>query len=180
MNHTTPRTLPHLSLWLLPVLGLTFSSCVVTPPVPAGPPGPKHVVVDKTQQELVAYEGERVALRTHVSTGREGHRTPSGSFAASDKQVMHLSSLYEDAPMPFSVQVHGNYFIHGFSEVPAYPASHGCIRMPMDGENPAKKFFEWVEIGTPIKVTGDWNGPPAKPAAGPVATNVPAQGREKR
>ena len=162
LNHTPPRTLPQLSLWLLPVLSLPLSSCVVTPPVPAGPPGPKHVVVDKTQQELVAYEGERVALRTHVSTGREGHRTPSGSFAASDKEVMHYSRLYDDAPMPFSVQVHGNYFIHGFGSVPNHPASHGCIRMPMGGDNPAKRFFEWVEAGTPVEITGDWTGNPRR------------------
>ena len=69
---------------------------------------------------------------------------------------MHYSRLYDNAPMPFSVQFHGNYFIHGFSEVPAWPASHGCIRVPMDGENPAQKFYDWVEVGTPIKVTGDW------------------------
>jgi lipoprotein-anchoring transpeptidase ErfK/SrfK len=55
--------------------------------------------------------------------------------------------------MPWSVQVRGNIFIHGFTVVPDYPASHGCIRMPLTGSNPAKKFFHWVEPGTPIKIS---------------------------
>ena len=60
--------------------------------------------------------------------------------------------------MPYSVQVNGNVFVHGFSSVPRFPASHGCIRVPLDNGNPAKQFFEWVEPGTPIEITGHWEG----------------------
>jgi lipoprotein-anchoring transpeptidase ErfK/SrfK len=62
--------------------------------------------------------------------------------------------------MPWSVQVNGNYFIHGFTSVPDRPASHGCIRLPLTGDNPAKRFFDWVAPGTPIEITGDWAGKP--------------------
>jgi lipoprotein-anchoring transpeptidase ErfK/SrfK len=37
--------------------------------------------------------------------------------------------------------------------VPDYPASHGCIRLPLDGGNPARFFYEWIDRGTPVKVT---------------------------
>lgn len=122
----------------------------------------KRVVVDKTTQTLTAYEGEKVVLQSRVSTGKPGKRTPSGNFTAGVKQRIHLSRLYHNAPMPWSVQVNGNYFIHGFGSVPNHPASHGCIRMPMGGDNPAKRFFEWVEAGTPVEITGDWTGNPRR------------------
>ena len=54
--------------------------------------------------------------------------------------------------MPWSVQVSGNVFVHGFTSVPDYPASHGCIRVPLTGRNPAKFFYEWINVGTPIAI----------------------------
>lgn len=114
--------------------------------------GPKRVEVDLTSQTLRAYEGNRVVIKTNISSGRNG-ATPTGSFKAGWKDADHYSSLYHNAPMPWSVQVRGNIFIHGFSVVPDYPASHGCIRMPLTGNNPAKRFFHWVEPGTPIRIS---------------------------
>ncbi len=137
---------------------------VPAPPLPTVPPEPpvieKRVVVDKTEQMLFAYEGERLVMQSRVSTGRMGWRTPSGEFTAGDKERMHYSRLFHNAPMPWSVQVHGHFFIHGFSYVPDYPASHGCIRLPASGDNPAKRFYEWVERDTPVTITGDWAGKP--------------------
>jgi len=126
----------------------------------ASPPATKRVVIDKTQQMLSAYEGDRLVFQSRVSTGRWSRSTPNGRFRVGVKFRMHYSSLYDNAPMPYSVQVAGNIFIHGFGVVPAWPASHGCIRLPLDGGNPAKWFFEWVEPGTPITIVGHWQGPP--------------------
>ncbi|RYZ91721.1 MAG: hypothetical protein EOP06_06305 [Proteobacteria bacterium] len=118
-------------------------------------PGEKRVVIDKSCQELRAVQGSRVVLKTPVSTGRLGHRTPNGTFAAGPyKARMHYSSLYDDAPMPYSVQIDGDIFVHGYSSVPNVPASHGCIRMPLDGA--ARFFYEWVEVGTPVEIVGTW------------------------
>lgn len=116
--------------------------------------GPKSVVIDKGRQELLAYEGNRLVLSTRISTGRRGRETPSGRFRAQGKSLMHYSRLYDNAPMPYSVQIAGNYFIHGFSSVPNYPASHGCIRVPVSGGNPARQFYEWVDVGTPVRIVG--------------------------
>ena len=122
----------------------------------------KRVVIDKTKQTLFAYEGERLVLQSRVSTGRAGRRTPSGNFTAGIKLRMHYSRLYNNAPMPWSVQVNGNFFIHGFTSVPDHPASHGCIRLPLDADNPAKRFFDWVEPGIPIVIEGEWEGKPRR------------------
>lgn len=158
--------------WLALSFGLTLSAGAQPPAVDGAVPPPatdaaalvaKRVVVDKTLQELVAYEGERVILRTHVSTGRMGRRTPSGNFTAESKERMHHSRLYHNAPMPYSVEFNGNFFIHGFTSVPDHPASHGCVRLPLDDGNPAKQFYDWVELGTPIEVTGEWVPPAPAP-----------------
>jgi lipoprotein-anchoring transpeptidase ErfK/SrfK len=116
------------------------------------------VEIDKTTQTLRAYDGDKLYLETRVSTGKWDRSTPNGQFQAGDKFRMHRSRLFNDAPMPFSVEVTGNVFIHGFSSVPRWPASHGCIRVPLGDGNPAKQFYDWVETGTPIEITGHWQG----------------------
>lgn len=117
-------------------------------PVPKG----KRVEVNLTKQELRAYEGNRLVLKTNISSGRT-HNTPTGNFRAGPyKAESHFSSLYHNAPMPWSVQVTGNIFIHGYTEVPRYPASKGCIRMPLTGRNAAKRFYQWCDVGTPIRI----------------------------
>lgn len=117
----------------------------------------KRVEIDQTQQMLRAYEGDGLVLESPVSTGR-GNSTPNGTYRVLDKQRMHYSRRYDNAAMPYSVQIRGHYFIHGFKHVPKRPASHGCIRLPLSGENAAKTFYDWVELGTPVVITGCWRG----------------------
>ena len=117
----------------------------------------KHVEVDLANQRLRAYQGARLVLDSHISSGREGRKTPPGDFRAGPlKSPMHRSRLYHNAPMPWSVQVHENIFIHGFQKVPRHPASHGCIRLPLAGANPAKWFYNWIDLGAPISIKGHW------------------------
>ena len=117
----------------------------------------KHVEVDLANQRLRAYQGGRLVLDSRISSGREGRKTPPGDFRARPlKSPMHRSRLYHNAPMPWSVQVHENIFIHGFQKVPRHPASHGCIRLPLAGANPAKWFYNWIDLGTPISIKGHW------------------------
>jgi lipoprotein-anchoring transpeptidase ErfK/SrfK len=113
---------------------------------------PKRIEVDLTRQRLNAWQGSILVLDTNISSGRYGN-TPAGNFTAGPyKSRMHYSSKYHNAPMPWSVQITGHIFFHGFSSVPAYPASHGCIRVPLTGANPARFLYEWVDIGTPIRI----------------------------
>lgn len=112
----------------------------------------KRVEIDLTDQMLRAYEGNRLVMKTRISSGRTGN-TPTGRFRAGPyKREEHYSSLYHNAPMPWSVQVTGNFFIHGYTDVPRHPASKGCIRVPLTGRNPAKRFYKWCDVGTPIRI----------------------------
>ena len=115
----------------------------------------KRAEVSLARQQLRGWQGGRLVLQTHISSGRNG-RTPIGNFIAGPfRQRMHYSKLYHNAPMPWSVQIYGHVFIHGFTSVPNYPASHGCIRVPLDGGNPAKFFYEWIDNGSPVQVLRD-------------------------
>ena len=127
-----------------------------------GPPFQKRVEVDQSTQCLRAFEGKQLVLESRVSTGKH-NSTPNGRYRVLEKQRMHYSKRYKSAPMPYSVQYSGHYFIHGFNHVPNHPASHGCIRVPMTNENAAKQFFEWVELGTLIEVSGHWIPPKKRP-----------------
>jgi|GEM_PF-837720 len=127
------------------------------PPGVVKPVGPtKRIEVNKTTQTLSAYEGDTLFLQTRVSTGKWDKATPNGSFKAQEKDRMHRSRKYNNAAMPFSIWITGNCFIHGFASVPHYPASHGCVRVPLSQDNPAKKLFEWTDIGTTIDIVGQW------------------------
>jgi hypothetical protein len=121
--------------------------------------GQKRVEVDCTTQQLRAWQGDSLILETPVSTGGAGHRTPTGDFTAGPIKVrIHYSSLYNNAPMPYSVQVIGNIFLHGHTSVPRFPASHGCVRIPLNRGNPAQWLYEWIDRGTTIRIQGRWQG----------------------
>jgi hypothetical protein len=114
---------------------------------------PKRVEISLAAQRLRAWQGDRLVLESRISSGRRGS-TPAGDFTAGPyKARMHYSKRYHNAPMPWSVQIRGHVFIHGFTSVPDYPASHGCIRLPLNEGNPARFFYEWIDPGTPVKVT---------------------------
>lgn len=146
-------TLRIVILFFLMMLGIQAQHPAATRPLP------RLVEIDKTEQRLRAYEEGRLVFQSPISTGKWDSSTPNGHFYCGQKFLMHYSRLYDNAPMPYSVHVTRNVFIHGFSRVPAWPASHGCIRLPLSGENPARKFYHWVEPGTPVNIIGRWKGP---------------------
>lgn len=115
--------------------------------------GSKRAEINLKDQKLRAWQGTRQVLESRISSGKGG-RTPSGKYTAGPyKARKHYSSRYNRAYMPYSVQVTGHIFIHGYKSVPTYPASHGCIRLPyLSDGNPARFFYEWVNKGTPIEI----------------------------
>ncbi len=144
---------------LLATLALLFRASSAEP---ASAASNKRVEIDKTSQLLTAFEGDRIVLQSRISTGKWDRSTPIGDFAVLGKERMHYSTRYNNAPMPYSLRINGHIFIHGYKDVPAYPASHGCIRVPLGKENPASQLFEWAEVGTPVRVFGKWEKPDKK------------------
>jgi lipoprotein-anchoring transpeptidase ErfK/SrfK len=118
--------------------------------------GDQRVVVNKSHLMLVGWQGQSVVFRSKVGIGRAGYDTPNGTFKVQPYRTeMHRSSLYNNTPMPWAVQIVGNIFVHG-SPVAHGRSSHGCIRLPTSGKNPAKSFYDWVERGTAVSIQGHW------------------------
>lgn len=119
--------------------------------------GLKRVVVNKSHMEIRAWQGQRVVLSAPVTLGLEGHDTPTGIFKAQGYRAkVHKSKLYHNAPMPWAVHIVGNVFIHGWPKIGGGRGSHGCIRLPLSGGNPARFFYMWVDRGTPVSILGKW------------------------
>lgn len=106
-----------------------------------------RVVIDLGDQQMsVRRDGAEVQLWP-VSTARAGKCTPTGEFTPYLLKRMHYSSLYDNAPMPFSIFFYGNYAIHGTTAVDKLgtPASAGCVRLHPDN---AEWLYEAVrEVG---------------------------------
>ena len=92
--------------------------------IPRAAQGGDYLEVDKTRQVLLDVRGGQVAQVVHVSTGATGN-TPLGSWSVYRKVGGWDWVLWY--PMYFK----GGFAIHGYPSVPAYPASHGCVRIPM-------------------------------------------------
>jgi hypothetical protein len=92
--------------------------------VPRALRGGDYIEIDKTRQVLFVVEDGRVAKVVHVSTGATGN-TPLGSW-----QVYRTVPGW-DWVLWYPLYFKGGFAIHGYPSVPAYPASHGCVRIPM-------------------------------------------------
>ena len=87
------------------------------------------VKVDKSTQRMsVIVDGEH-RYSWAVSTGVYG--TPSGTFRPQSLSRFHRSTIYNNAPMPYSIFYDGNFAIHGTTHIAQLGgrASKGCIRL---------------------------------------------------
>ena len=106
------------------------------------PEAGKHVEFDWSRQVLVLARGGRPYRTYHTSSGAPSTPTVFGSYR-----------FYLQTPGTNSKgMVHSSYFIrgyaiHGYPSVPNYPASHGCLRVPIPN---ALSIFNWIDIGDPI------------------------------
>jgi len=115
--------------------------------VPAA--GPERVVISLSDQVAYFYRGDTLVAAAAISTGIEGRDTPTGIFSVLDKRPFYRSKKYDNAPMPwmqridqYGIALHGGYN-------PGYPASHGCIRLPVAF---AKKLYSVTDLGTPVYI----------------------------
>jgi hypothetical protein len=106
-----------------------------------------HIEIDKARQILQLVRDGTVTGTLHVSTGATGN-TPVGRWdvlwkAPSTHTWLGPAILYR------TMTFHGGFAIHGFSPVPAYPASHGCVREPIWAAN---WTYEQTPVGTAVDV----------------------------
>jgi hypothetical protein len=88
------------------------------------------IIVNLAAQRAVVFRNGVPFAATTVSTGRPGRETPTGIFTVLQKEVVHHSKTYDNAPMPFMQRLTWKGIALHAGNLPGYPASHGCVRLP--------------------------------------------------
>ena len=113
--------------------------------------GDTRIVADLLTQMVYVYRGDTLLGASSMSSAKTGHITPFGYWTVLEKRPFYRSKKYDNAPMPFMQRIddYGIAFHGGVN--PGYPASHGCMRLPM-------KFAETLsgvtKIGTKVVIEG--------------------------
>jgi hypothetical protein len=120
------------------------------------PEGPVAILVSLPEQMAHVYrDGIEIGVTT-VSTGRPGHRTPTGVFVILQKDKHHHSSIYHHASMPNTQRLTwGGVCLHA-GGLPGYPSSHGCVHLPLEF---SAKLFDITHLSTPVIIADDTSAP---------------------
>jgi lipoprotein-anchoring transpeptidase ErfK/SrfK len=130
-------------------LGLKPGEYVWAATAPA--PGDTRIVVDLLTQMAYVYRGDKLLGASSMSSAKTGHITPFGYWTILEKRPFYRSKKYDNAPMPFMQRIdeYGIAFHGGVN--PGYPASHGCMRLPMKF---AEKLYAVTKLGTKVVIEG--------------------------
>lgn len=133
------------------------------------PSGPVLVYVDLGRQLATVYRnGVRIGVST-ISSGKDGYSTPTGVFTILEKDKDHRSRTYDNAPMPFQQRLTWKGVALHAGNLPGYPASHGCVRLPMEF---AKRLFQVTPMGGTVVIAGGHEDPVKRPVAGVLAPSL--------
>ncbi len=89
-------------------------------------------------------------------TGKLGHRTPTGVFKILQKDKNHRSSTYNNAPMPNMNRLTSSGIALHAGQLPGYPASHGCVRLPKQF---SELLFGVTKLGMTVVIADDVSQP---------------------
>jgi hypothetical protein len=122
----------------------------------AAPAGPIVVLVSLDEQRAYVYRnGVEIGVTT-ISSGKPGHRTPTGVFVILQKDKDHHSSKYNNAAMPYTQRLTwGGVALHA-GGLPGYPSSHGCVHLPSKF---AEELFAVSPMGMTVVVVDDKTAP---------------------
>ncbi|MEN8212801.1 MAG: L,D-transpeptidase [Pseudomonadota bacterium] len=122
----------------------------------AAPSGPVAIIVSLPEQRTYVYRnGVRIGVSTS-STGKKGHRTPTGVFTILQKDKHHRSSTYNNAPMPFTERLTWDGIALHAGGLPGYPSSHGCIHLPTVF---AEELFKITNNGMTVVIADEASAP---------------------
>jgi hypothetical protein len=104
----------------------------------------KHAEGDLSRQVLALIDKGKVVALYPISSGKPSTPTVLGSFHVYQKTPGYLPD-----GMYYSSFFTGGYAIHGFNPAPDYPASHGCMRVPIVD---AISIYRWLNVGDGVDV----------------------------
>lgn len=118
--------------------------------------GPILIIVSLPDQKVHVYRnGIRIAASS-CSTGKPGHNTPTGVFKILQKDKFHRSSTYNNAPMPNMNRLTWSGIALHAGNLPGYPASHGCVRMPLAF---SERLFQVTRLGMTVVIADENSSP---------------------
>ena len=127
-----------------------------------------------TQRAILFRNGLPIGAST-VSSGKAGYETPTGVFTVLEKKKEHYSKTYNNAPMPNMQRLTWKGIALHAGNLPGFPASHGCIRLPMKFSS---LLFGATKLGMTVIITsfpvqpGQSATPDLAAAIGPNATTL--------
>ena len=114
----------------------------------------KKVVVDIDRQRAFLIIDDMVAIDTAVSTGRGSRYTPRGSFTITERiRSGKVSTIYH-VYMPYWMRLGSSKVGMHVGDLPGYPASAGCIRLP---QTVAPILFENTARGVKVEIMDSWD-----------------------
>lgn len=138
----------------------------------AGQPtdAPRKVVVDIKAQRAYLFVGGKLAFETPVSSGAKGRSTPRGTYTITEKiRTGKRSTLYKSL-MPYWNRLDETAIGLHTGQLPGYPASHGCVRLP---DESARFLFENATRGTTVQIVDALAAAPAPTPATPTPAPTP-------
>lgn len=115
-------------------------------PVARRPEAGRHIEVDLTRQILLLVNGDgSVARVVHISSGATGN-TPAGDFTVIRQERRSWSKPFKSW-LPYASYFFEGFAMHEYAEVPEYPASHGCVRVPASD---SAAVYAFAEMGMPV------------------------------
>jgi peptidoglycan hydrolase-like protein with peptidoglycan-binding domain len=115
-------------------------------PRPGGPP--KRIEVFRSRGVALLVKEGRTKRAIHVSTGAPGTATPTGTYQVFRKERNSWSVPFSTW-LPYASYFNNGIAFHEYPDVPPYPASHGCVRVPA----PEAPFvYDFAAIGTTVRV----------------------------
>lgn len=129
------------------------------------PKGPVAIIVSVPKQRVFVYRNGILIGVSTCSTGKKGYETPTGVFTILEKAEEHYSKEFDDAPMPNMERLTWQGVALHAGNLPGYPASHGCVRLPAKF---AESLYSVTQVGTPVIIAGDHTDPASVKDPGPV------------
>jgi lipoprotein-anchoring transpeptidase ErfK/SrfK len=123
------------------------------------------VLVSLPQQTMYVYRNGILIGRSSISSGSKGNSTPPGGFNILEKKKTHYSKKYDNARMPNMQRLTWTGIAMHSGQLPGYPASHGCVRLPYDF---SVLLFDATPNGGTV-VIGDGKNAPAASCLQPRA-----------
>ena len=127
-----------------------------TAPPPPSLKGPLLLIVSIRKQTVTLYDAGVAVAESPISSGTPANPTPTGIFSILEKDLWHRSNIYSDAPMPYMQRLTWEGVALHEGELPGYPASHGCIRLPHDF---ALRLWRATNIGSRVIISYDGVAP---------------------